>query len=525
MILLHNARIQSQNQGNPPASTIVIDQGRIIAVGGDELLAQYPQAAKQDMKQRVVMPGLTDAHIHLQLYALNREKIDCELPTKGEILNRVAETVKVARTGEWIVGHGWNQNTWGGEWPTAADLDAVAPLNPVYLTAKSLHAGWANTSAMRRAKIKKRRHNPAEGIIQRDGRGAITGILLEKAMNLVESVIPKPHPEDLADIFEKVIPDLWKMGLTGIHNFDRELSFRALQILNKRGGLHLRVLQSIPREDLASFSRLGLKGGMGDDMLRIGPLKLFADGALGPHTAAMFDPYVDEAENRGILLLTAKEILEFGREAAHCGLALAVHAIGDRAVREVLDGFSLLRAYEKEHKLPALRHRIEHVQVIHPADQARLAELGVIPSMQPCHAPSDMDAAEKSWGRRASMAYAWQTQLQNGARLAFGSDAPVEDPNPFWGLYAAVTRRRADGMPGPDGWYPEQRLSVRQAVEAFTTGPAYAAGMEDRLGCLAVGYLADLIVLDRDPFECSPVELRQIQPVATMVAGEWVWQT
>lgn len=524
MKILHNARIHTLNPSHPSASAIVIDKDKIIAVGGDEMLGQHPGAERLDLHQRVVMPGLTDAHLHLQHYVMNRDKLDCELPTKGEILNRVAETVKVARAGEWIIGHGWNQNTWGGEWPTASDLDAIAPLNPVYLTAKSLHCGWVNSSAMRRAKIKKGRRNPAEGIIQRDSRGQPTGILFEKAVNLVEAVIPKPHPEDLADLFEKVIPDLWRLGLTGVHNFDRDLSFRALQILNKRGGLHLRVLQAIPREDLATFSRLGLKGGMGDDMLRIGDLKLFSDGALGTHTAAMFEPYVDEDGNRGILLMTSKEIFELGKEASRCGLPLAVHAIGDRAVHEVLEAFSLLRAYEKEHDLPALRHRIEHVQVIHPTDQGRLSELGVIASMQPSHAPSDMEVAEKTWGGRCSLAYAWQTLLQNGARLAFGSDAPVEDPNPFWGIQAAVTRRRADGMPGPDGWYPEQRLSVHQALEAFTSGPAYAAGMEDRLGHLEAGYLADLIVLDQDPFECDPAEMRKIQSVATMIAGDWVWQ-
>lgn len=524
MKILHNANIYTQDPGLPSASAIVIDDGRIIAVGSDELLRMYPQADKQDMAGRTILPGLIDAHIHLQLYVLNRQKVDCEVPSRDEILNRVAERVKTTRIGEWILGHGWNQNTWGGGWPSSADLDAVAPLNPVYLTAKSLHAAWCNSSALRRAKIKKGIRDPKEGVILRNQRGQPTGILLEKAMNLVESVIPKPHPEDLADLFEEAIPRLWRMGLTGIHNFDRETSFRALQILNSRGDLHLRVLQTIPREDLAVVRRLGLRTGQGDDMLRIGSVKLFSDGALGPRTGAMLDPYIDEPENRGILLLNADDVFEYGRDAARAGLSLAVHAIGDRANHEVLDGFTRLRAHEKERGLPALRHRIEHVQVLLPEDAGRLAELDIVASMQPIHALSDMEMADQAWGKRSCLAYAWQTQIQQRAKLAFGSDAPVENPNPFWGLHAAVTRRRATGFPGPDGWYPEQRLTLREALEAYTLGPAYAAGLETCQGRLAPGYLADLIVVDVDLFSCDPTVLRDVQPSATMVAGDWVWQ-
>ncbi|MEW6092852.1 MAG: amidohydrolase family protein [Chloroflexota bacterium] len=524
MKILHNAHIYTQDPRQPSASAIVIADGKILAVGGEELLHQHPQAELQDMAGCTILPGLTDAHIHLQLYVLNDQKIDCEVPSKDEILKRVAERVKKTHIEEWILGHGWNQNLWGGEWPSAADLDAVAPLNPVYLTAKSLHAAWCNSSALRRAKIKKRSRNPREGIIQRDRRGQPTGILLEKATNLVENAIPKPHPENLAGLFEQAIPRLWRMGLTGIHNFDREASFRALQILNARGGLRLRVLQAIPREDIEVTARLGLRTGMGDDMLRIGPVKLFSDGALGPHTGAMFEPYVDEPENRGILLMDADDVFEYGREAARAGLSLAVHAIGDRANHEVLDGFARLRDDVVKHKLPALRHRIEHVQVLHEEDAGRLAQLGIVASMQPIHALSDMEMADKAWGGRSALAYAWQTQVRNGARLAFGSDAPVDSPNPFWGLHAALTRRRVTGFPGPDGWYPEQRLPLREALEAYTLGPAYAAGMEDRLGRLAAGYLADLIVLDVDPFACDPSVLREIQPRATMVGGDWVWQ-
>jgi predicted amidohydrolase YtcJ len=205
-------------------------------------------------------------------------------------------------------------------------------------------------------------------------------------------------------------------------------------------------------------------------------------------------------------------------------LSLAIHAIGDRAVHEALDGLTRLRAYESEHGLPALRHRIEHVQIIHPDDVGRLAELDVIASMQPVHAPSDMLVADRFLGKRAAFSYAWRTQVKHRARLVFGSDAPVEIPNPFRGLHAAVTRRRIDGLPGPDGWFPEQRLTVAEALEGFTGGPAFAAGMENRLGKLSAGFIADLIVIDKDPFNCDPSDLHIIKPEATMVDGEWVWQ-
>jgi predicted amidohydrolase YtcJ len=524
MKLLHNARIYTLNTAHPIASTIAIDAGKILAVGGDELLAECEHGNCEDMGGRIILPGLTDAHIHLQEYALSQRIVDCEVETKEEILHRVAERQgQMGREG-WIRGHGWNQNTWGGTWPTAADLDISAPENPVYLTAKSLHASWANSIALNLAGIKSSTPDPAYGRIQRDVHGDPTGILFEEAMKLVEAVIPEPTPDALARDFQEVIAGLWRMGLTGVHDFDKRTCFQALQILHERGELHFRVVKSIPLELLPQASALGVRSGFGDDLLRIGSVKLFADGALGPRTGAMLEPYVDEPKNRGILILDKEQIFELGCLASESGLSLAVHAIGDRAIHEVLDGFTRLRAFEREQGLPALRHRIEHVQTIHPEDIGRLAELNVIASMQPVHATSDMIMADRFLGDRAAFSYAWRSQLQHGTRLAFGSDAPVESPNLFQGLYAAVTRQRVDGSPGPEGWFPEQRLTVYEAIEGFTIGPAFAAGMENRLGMLSAGFIADLIVVDRDPFTCNPADLYLIQPTATMVDGEWVWR-
>lgn len=283
------------------------------------------------------------------------------------------------------------------------------------------------------------------------------------------------------------------------------------------------MLKNLPVELLDEIHAIGLRGGFGDDMLRIGNVKAFMDGALGPHTAAMFQPYIGEENNRGILNMDGEELFEHGRKAAQVGLGMTVHAIGDRANHEVLNAYEQLRNYEKENHLPALRHRIEHVQVIHPDDAPRLAQLNVVASMQPIHATSDMLMADQLWGERARLAYAWKTQLDFGATLALGSDAPVESPNPFWGLRAAVTRRRADGSPSVEGWRAEQKLSMPEAFAGYTTGAAYAAYMEDRLGKLAPGFLADLIVLDADPFTCNPSELLTLESSATMVNGEWVY--
>lgn len=531
MRILHNARIHTLDPSRPAASAILLEGERIIAVGDERaLLAQSDgKSEKVDLRRRVVLPGLTDAHIHLQQYASGLQKVDCETATRQECLRRVAERARRLKPGEWILGHGWNQNEWipsgEGGWPSVADLDAVAPDHPVYLTAKSLHAAWANTLALRLAGVTAGTPDPENGRLLRDDRGQPTGILLETAMELVSRAVPAPSVEAVAQAIQEAQPALWRLGLTGVHDFDRRPCFMALQQLHARGDLRLRVIKGVPVEDLDHALELGLGSGFGDDWLRIGSVKAFMDGALGPRTAAMLQPYLGEPENRGILNMDAEGLFEIGRRAVEGRLGLAVHAIGDRANHEVLNAFEQLRRYEREHGLPALRHRIEHVQVIHPDDAGRLAELDIIASMQPVHAPSDMLMADRFWGERSALAYAWRTQLRHGARLAFGSDAPVESPNPFLGLHAALTRQRADGSPGREGWYAEQRLTLPQALEAYTGGAAYAAGMEGRLGRLAPGYLADLIVLDRDAFDCAPAELLNLCPIATMIGAEWVWQS
>jgi predicted amidohydrolase YtcJ len=526
MKLLYNANIYTFDKSQPRASALLIANGRVIAAGEkDQLEAlSHGKVEKCDMQGKTVLPGLTDAHLHIQYYALGLSYIDCETDTKAECLRRVAERAQQTKPGEWLLGHGWNQAQWKTDFPTAAELDAIAPNNPVYLTAKSLHASWANTAALNLANITDNTPDPKDGVIVRDAAGHATGALLESAMGLVDAVIPAPALEQLARAIENALPTLWKMGLTGIHDFDRRDSFMALQYLHAQGKLKLRVNKNIPVDSLDHAHELGLRTGFGDEMLWIGSVKAFMDGALGPQTAAMFAPYEGSSDNKGILNMDGEELFEICRKAAAAGLGMSVHAIGDRANHEVLDAYEQLRKYEAENHLPHLRHRIEHLQILHPDDVGRLAQLNVIASMQPLHAPSDMLMAEQYWGGRSALAYAWRAQLESGAVLAFGSDAPVESPNPFLGIHAAVTRQRADGSPAPAGWYPAQRLSLLEALSAYTYGAAYAANAEQRLGKLAENYLADLIVLEEDIFEIQPKDLLTMKAISTMINGEWVLQ-
>jgi hypothetical protein len=453
------------------------------------------------------------------------QKVDCETATKQACLQRIAERAEQSPPGVWILGHGWNHNDWQDGYGTARDLDQVAPQNPVFLTAKSLHAAWVNTKAIQEINLETLSLDNFGEQIQRDERGEPTGIILEGAMTLTEKSIPPPSIDAIAEAIRTSQPLLWQMGITGIHDFDKLDAFAALQLLRESNDLKLRVLKSLPLDFLPHIVELRLHSGFGDEFLQIGSLKAFADGALGPHTAAMIEPYEGDPLNRGLLFFTACELFERGKIAIENGLSLAIHAIGDRANHEVIEAFKQLRKLEFEIRPDKrmLRHRIEHVQIIHPDDIPALAQLNLIASMQPIHAPSDYQMADRYWGKRARSGYAWKSLLDHQIVLAFGSDAPVESPNPFWGLHAAVTRRREDGSPGPSGWYPEQRLNFQQALDGFTSGPAYAAGREHNLGKLAPGYLADLIVLEKDPFTIDPDEIRKMEPSATMVAGKWVY--
>lgn len=519
-LLLFNGKIYTLDPQMPHATAIALRDGKILAVGSDADLSALPHAQKINLGGRAVLPGLADAHLHFEWYSLGLQAVDAEAPSLADALRRVGEKAKSTPKGQWITGHGWNQNAWGGRFPCAADLDMVAPEHPVFLNAKSGHAGWANTLAMRQAGLTASTADPAGGQIGRTPEGDLNGIFYENGMDLIARHIPPKTPEEVAAAMRPAIEKLWRMGLTSIHDFDGRSAFMAFQLLHERGQLGARVVKMIRVKYLQSALALGLRSGFGDDWLRVGNVKVFMDGALGPRTALMIAPYEGEPNNYGITVVDKETLYEHAAEAARGGLAMTVHAIGDKANHDLLDVYQTIRGEEQTRGQAPLRHRCEHVQILHPNDYARLGQLNVVASMQPIHATSDMLAADKYWGQRSAGAYAWRTQLNAGATLAFGSDAPVENPNPFWGIHAAVTRRRADGTPGPDGWYPDQRLTVEEAVRGFTLGAAYAGYMEHRIGSLTPGKLADLVVLDQDIFTCDPMAIKDTQVVGTMIGGE-----
>jgi predicted amidohydrolase YtcJ len=526
MKILYNANIYTQDRSKPKASSLIIHNGRIQAVGTDqEMMAENrPGWQTENMQGRTIWPGLVDAHAHLAHYSLSLHHVACETSTRAECLQNVADRAKKTPQGAWILGWGFNQNVWAEGYGNAALLDSVAPNHPVMLIAKSGHAAWVNTLALHKSGVTVSTPDPLGGVIQRDPSGTPTGMLFEEASDLVKNVVPATTVAEYVEALLIAQSNLWQFGLTGVHDFDTPEVFQALQMLNQSGKLRLRVNKGIPGDQLEHAAAAGLRSGFGSDYLRIGSLKLFADGALGPQTAAMLEPFEESDKNKGILLMTSDQLFEIGQKAAQHGISLATHAIGDLANREILDGYEKLRRYERQHHLPALRHRIEHVQLLHADDLNRLAKLDIIASMQPIHCTSDMLISDRFWGKRAAGAYAFKTLLDLGTHLAFGSDAPVEIPNPFIGLHAAVTRCRADGTPGTQGWHPEQKITLQQALDAYTLAPAYAAGIENRLGRLAPGFFADLIVLEKDPFELPPQSLHTIQPTATMSGGDWVWQ-
>ncbi len=528
--IITNANIITLDAAQPRAEAIAMIGEQIVAVGTDEDLIDLGDAAtiREDAGGKTLIPGLIDAHIHWRWTALTLREVDLfEIPSREVALQRVAQRASEVPPGTWIIGQGWTQEAWPDKrFPTAAELDRVAPDHPVYLRAKSAHAFWVNSAALRLAGIDAHTPDPDGGHIGRDDHGQPNGMLFENAGRLITSRIPPVDAEYTVRQMLEAQELALASGLTGIHDFDGPDSLSAVQMLRERGQLGLRTLKNINVEYIEHAHALGLRWGFGDDWIRIGGLKIFSDGALGPRTALMIDPYEGEPDNYGVRVTDPETMIELVSKASALGIPSTIHAIGDRAVREVLNTYEVVRREEAargetpQHR----RHRIEHVQLIHPDDRHRLAELGIIASIQPIHATSDYRMADDYWGARAEYAYNARIQLDQKVVVAFGSDSPVDPFEPLRGIHAAVTRRRADGSPGPDGWYPQNRVSLKEALSGYTYGPAYAAGMEKRQGRLAVGCLADLVVLDRDITRVDPDEILDINVQATMVGGQWRYE-
>jgi hypothetical protein len=531
-LLLVNGRFHTQDPACPRAAAAAICGGRFLAVGADSEVRALAGAGSQviDLRGRRVIPGLVDGHIHYYDWALGRQRLQLsELASLGQVLDRVAQAAQAAPPGGWIMGQGWIESDWTDpSMPSRADLDQAAPGNAVLLWRADLHLAAANSLALQAAGIGPGTPDPPMGVIDRDAGGRPTGVLRDLAVNLVTGRIPPATDAQVAQAFQDGCRHLHGLGLTGVHDqrlmggLEGASALRAWQALRAERRLELRVWTNLPGERLEEAIALGLRTGLGDDFLRVGHCKFFADGAQGVRTAWQLEPY--EGSVATGLPLTPMEVLEdaLRRARAH-GLALSVHANGDRANRELSMVFERVLDVPPAPgaALPRAPHRIEHMQLIRPEDIKRFARLGVMGSVQPVEVTEDMAMMAATVGARGRYGHAWRSIQDAGIRLAFGSDAPVSDPNPFWGIHAAVTRRRRDGTP-PGGWHPEQRLTVAEAVWAYTFGPALAAGLERDLGSISPGKLADLVVLDQDLFAVDPMELSGVRPVLTLFHGRVV---
>lgn len=522
MIILFNGRIGIAGSTNAQYTAIAIENDRIVASGSDADVLNLATAnsGQVNLAGKTVWPGLTDSHLHLELLGEKLQSVDCSTSTREDCLKRVKDkSISLTHPSDWIRGNGWNQNLWQGGFGTAAELDAVSDGHPVFLYDQSLHSVWVNSAALHLAGIDASTPGPEGGLIRRDNSGAPTGILHEGAVRLVEKIIPPPSPQQRISEMKTAQTYLHSFGITTVNDFDAFSCFETLTRLREQNELQLRVVKGVPFEKFDWAIENGIQTGAGDEYLKWGWLKLFADGALGPQTAAMLQAYETDPSNFGKLLLEADEILERGIKAVTHHLSLATHAIGDRAVREVLKGYALLREYETRNQIHVPAHRIEHLQVFHPDDLELLSANNLVASMQPIHLLTDKWTAEKQWGDRAQYAYAFRSVLSNCAGLVFGSDAPVESPNPFVGLLAAVSRKFLNNNQILEDWHPSERISIVDAMRAYVSNPARFYGFSS--GGLNPGDLADIIILRKDPLLIDLEELHNFAPERVMFAGHW----
>ena len=530
-LILYNGKIHTQDPNFRRVTAVAMDGSRILAVGSDaEVRALAGSHTRQiDLGGRRVLPGLTDSHFHYYDWALNRHRLELAgAASLADLRSQVEKVTVKIPPGRWVIGQGWNETRWPQpRLVTRADLDDLTPAHPAMLWRSDMHLAVANSLALQAANISAATPDPPQGVIDRDASGQPTGVLRELAINLVREVIPPPTEDETVAAVRDGFTELHRLGLTGVHDYrimggaDGPLAFRAYQHLQMSGELSMRMWMLLPGERLSQAIEMGLCTGFGDDTLRVGHVKFFSDGGQGARTAWMLKPYED-ADSSGMPLTPMDEIADAIRRAHTAGLAVAIHAIGDRANRELVTAFEQVLG-SGQNAAPSAPHRIEHLQNIRPEDMSRLGRLGVVGSVQPIHVPDDFPMIDQSVGRRGRWSYPFRDLLAAGVPLAFGSDCPVADPNPLWGIHAAVTRQMRDGTPS-GGWYPDQRLSVTEAVWGFSMGAAHVAGRVAELGSITPGKLADLVVLERDIFEIEPMEIAQTQVVMTIFGGQVVFE-
>ena len=468
--------------------------GRILAVGGGARAAAGRTAEVVRLHGHA-LPGLIDAHIHLEGLADRNLNLDLTgTASLEETLKRVSDWAAPLPKDSWVIGSGWYNDAWPKPaFPTRRHLELAAGGRPVYLRRKDGHSAWVSSAALQLASIDPATPDPAGGVIDRDGRGRPTGILRENAMHSVSGILPHATDVDLDAAMALALAALAELGLTSVHSMDSARGFASLQRLHSEDRLPVRVTYNLPLADLHHAERMGVRSGWGDEWLRIWGVKAFLDGSLGSRTAEMLD-------GSGTARLSQPDLVEMIDRCARAELNVCLHAIGDGAVRRALDALARHRDAWRY-----WRPRIEHAQCVSPNDVPRFARVGAIASMQPIHAVADRELADRYWPRVVAHSYAWGALESAGAKLAFGSDAPVEAADPLLGIDAAtVWRRRAS-------WYPELAISRSKALRAYTAGAAYAVGMERQLGSLRVGKLCDITVVDEG------------RVAATIVGGAVSW--
>lgn len=543
-LILVGGIIHTMDPARPAASALAATDGMIVALGeSEEILAAHrgPDTIVLDAAGAVVLPGLIDAHAHVM--NLGRFLATVDLFGTGsaeEVVERVREAARARAPGEWILGRGWDQNDWEvKEFPTRELLDRAAPENPVFLDRVDGHAVWVNTAALDAGGVTAGTADVAGGQILRDADGMPTGILIDFATDLVEHAIPVPGEEELGAMLSAAQDRMVSLGMTGVHDMGVGPDTLALyRRFDEAGRLVPRVVVYFSARSPAALEWWASEGrdlyGQASDRFRVRGPKTYADGALGSRGAALLAPYSDAPESKGTFLVGPDSLKPIVARALDLGLQPSIHAIGDAGNRAALDAIdaALRRPVapcggNATGGCPAaddLRPRIEHVQVVAMDDISRFAELGIIASYQPTHATSDMYWAEDRVGpERIRGAYAWRRMRESGARLACGSDFPVESPNPFFGIYAAVTRQDQEGWP-EGGWRPEDRMTREEALACFTRDAAWAAGMEDEVGTLSVGKRADFVIIDRDPFTVPAEDLWGTRVLRTVIDGETVYE-
>ncbi|MEE4265326.1 MAG: amidohydrolase [Desulfobacteraceae bacterium] len=534
-LILLNGNFLTLDRNRPKVKAVAIQDGRIMAVGeNDEITAMaHPSAQTVDLGGRLGLPGMMDSHFHFYDWALARKQLDLtRVQTLNELLDHVARTARELPRGRWILGQGWNESDWPEHtMPRRDQLDKCAPSNPMALWRCDLHLVSVNSCALELAGIDETTPDPPDGKIEKDASGRPTGILRELASNLIKAIIPEPTADQMAAAMGEGISHLHTLGLTGLHDvrlmggLEGASALRAWQVLNEKGELQMRCWVSLSGESIEEAIALGLRTGLGDDRLRIGHLKFFADGGMGARTAWMLEPYLDA--EYGMPLGSMDELSRRIGEAEKAGLAVMVHAIGDRANREVITILEKLAGSrtgveERSFELPLLPHRLEHAQMIRIDDIRRLAKLKVAVCVQPHNMLLDINMIDESVGSRGRWTYAYKEMIDAGIPLILSSDAPVGDPSPMLGIHAAVTRQRRDGTP-EKGWYPEQRISVDSAVRGYTTVPAAFYGQNREQGTITPGKRADVIVLDRDIYQVDPMEIADTRVEMTIFDGRIVF--